>query len=214
MRHYSLHLFFIAVILLSACGEDDSGPVGIINVDLGPDATITLNVRDALDVVVRQGSTSEIVIVGESGGSISISSSIVNGNLILGLNGNEIDDDLVTVTIPYLDVLTVTDASDVEVPNFILTKPITVSVTDVSDVIMSGSAPELDLSVDASSDFLAFGLTVNDCSINISDVSDAEVTVTNTLTGSLVERSTFTYRSSPPVIQVSVDDTSDLIDGN
>ena len=73
------------------------------------------------------------------------------------------------------------------------------------------SAQRLDLDCESGAEYVGFNLTVDDCDVDLESGAGAEVTVNNSLSGSVSVGSTLRYRGNP---QVSIDGGGAVINAN
>lgn len=216
MKRFLFLLLAAGVLFATGCDNDQlEGSGNIITDDRSGDSFSVIDVSDALDVTINQGSEHRIIVRGDDNLITRIITSVSNGVLTARLqNGSYRNVDFsIEVTTPTLTGIVFNDATEGNLLNFVSTEGISIELNDAADLDMSGSSPSLDLNVSDASDLNGFSFTTEVCTAGVSDASDVSLTVTERLSGSVSDASEFRYRGNP-VLDITTSGASQVIDAN
>ncbi|MEO0732245.1 MAG: DUF2807 domain-containing protein [Bacteroidota bacterium] len=219
MKNLLVLLLLVATICcFSACTEDRvTGSRNLITdnrIDGTPFSDIT--VRDAFEVTIRQGAEHAVTITADDNVLDRITTTVRNGNLLVEVNGNQNFRNVTLqadITTPDLTRLELNDAIRAELVDFTTNETLTIALNDATKLEATGSAPTLELNVNDASKLDGFGFTATECNARVNDASRVELRVTDRLTGSVNDASTFRYRGNPE-LDITAQDASRVVDAN
>jgi len=215
MKQFLFLFLALGLFLTTGCDNDQlEGSGNIISDDRSGNAFSAIDVSDALNVTINQGSEHRLIVRGDDNLITRITTSISNGVLTASLRSGSYRNTNFTIeiTTPTLTNIIFNDATE-GMLNFVSTEGISIELNDAADLDMSGSSPSLDLDVNDASDLNGFSFTTEVCTADVNDASDVRLTVIERLSGSVSDASEFRYRGNP-VLAISTSGASEVIDAN
>lgn len=214
----TIHVFLSSLFffLIFSCNDAIVGSGDIITEVRTVDDFSKVEVEDAFDVRVMQGSEFLIEVRADDNLIDKISTEVNNGNLHVKYNGSVNVRNATTevfIEMPTLERIELKDAVDAKVLNFTDLPELKVDVQDAADLSLSGDADVLNIDVADASDVKAFSFVANTCTMRVGDASDLEVFCNTLLEGSVKDASTVRYKGNPTITATTAD-VSEIIDAN
>jgi hypothetical protein len=216
MKQFLFLFLALGLFLTTGCDNDQlEGSGNIISDDRSGDSFSAIDVSDALDVTINQGSEHRVIVRGDDNLITRIITSVSNGVFTARLQSGSYRnvDFSIEVTVPTLERINFNDAVNGDLINFTASEPLTVELNDASRLDMSGSAPSLILDINDASNLDAFSFTTEVCTADVNDASSVRLTVNDRLEGSVSDASSFRFRGNP-TLDISTSGASQVIDAN
>lgn len=216
MKYLLVSFLAIGLLLASACdNERSTGSGNVVTDDRTAGAFTTIDVDDAFEVTIRQGTEHRVLISADDNLISRINTSTASGTLRVRLgNGNFRNATLrVEITAPALGRIELSDAIRADLIDFVSGTAMIISVSDATSLEMSGSAPGLELEVNDASSIRGFNFTAATCTARVNDASQVDLTVTDRLAGRVRDASTFRFRGNPERT-IETSGASSVIDAN
>jgi len=207
---------FLAIGLFFSCNSDRTeGSGNVITDDRTAGSFTTIDVEDAFEVTIRQGTEHRVAVSADDNLLSRINTSTSNGTLRVRLgNGNFRNATLrVEITTPELERIELSDAIRAELIDFVSSNAMTIDLNDATKLNMSGAAPSLELDIDDASELKGFDFATGTCNAQVSDASRVELTVNDRLEGRLRDASTFRFKGNPER-SIETSGASSIIDAN
>ena len=219
MKFPSIILYLIALLFvtITACDDVDSF--------VGSDTIITeerafsnfTGVRASENIIVNITDGAEnTVLVRANDNIIDRVRTEVSGNILqIGLrpgNYNNIEIS-VEITVTDLSFLSASDAAEITASVFDDLDELRLEASDSGEVTAAGNTTELSVVSSDGAEIRAFDMTAIRCDANVSDGADAEVTVSDEITGRVSDGGDLFYRGNP-TINVSTSDGGEVINAN
>ncbi|MEM6769457.1 MAG: DUF2807 domain-containing protein [Bacteroidota bacterium] len=206
------------VMTFSACDNNDTF-VGsdTITSDIRDVSSFTeIEMEDAIGATVTFGTEQSVTVRVNDNLVDRVNTTVSRGKLLISLqNGNYRNVDLeVTIVMPDLNNLKLSDACRANVDGFQGAENMVVDINDASRLTVTNtSVTNLTADVMDASNVEAFGLSADEVMVNVRDASTVEITANNTLSGTVRDASTLRYRGNPTET-VEVADASRVLDAN
>lgn len=216
MKYFFFSFLAVGLFLVSSCtNEANRGSGNVITDDRTSGSFTAIDVDDAFEVTIRQGSEHRVLISSDDNIIGRINTSTANGVLSVRMgNGNFRNVTLrVEITAPELDRIEMSDAIRADLVDFDAANEMFISISDATKLDMSGSAPSLELDVNDASQIRGFGFTTGTCDARVRDASKVELTVSDLLEGRVSDASSFRFRGNPDRT-IETSDASSVIDAN
>lgn len=236
MKRLLLPLLSLLALVLTSCMDTISGS-GIPAVRSYDNTEFTqVRIEDACNATVTEGDAYKVEIEIDDNLQNYVIVSQQGSTLHIGLRDNisyRNIDFRATVTLPSLTALKAEDASHVTIhrndslsalsivsedasgiSGTLRGTTLTATVEDASDINLDGKVETVRLTCSDASDARLRDLPCSDMQVQISDASSCQVTVTNSISGSVSDASTLSYYGNPPVVTVTTSDASHLIKKN
>ncbi len=207
-----------SLILLLACScnyNEITGSGNIITDDRSAGAFSSIVVGQIFNVTIRQGTNARVTVRADDNVLPQIVTATTGGVLSIKLrNGSyqrvtaEVD-----IILPQLNGLEINNAAKATLDEFVAVNPLDIVLNNATSLSMTGSTPVLNLVANDASKVSGFGFTAVSCTVRLEDASNAEITVTDELKGSLTDAAELRYRGTPKV-NVSTSDASRVIKAN
>ncbi|MBL4594764.1 MAG: DUF2807 domain-containing protein [Flavobacteriales bacterium] len=178
-----------------------------------------LNVSNALEVVLTQGETNEVIIEGATPEDIAkVKTEVKDGKLILYTKGKTKWKANIKVLITFKDLQRIeqSGASEISTTNAIRTEDfsikgsgaieadlelevnrLSIDFSGASDIKLSGTAESFDLTLSGASDLKASGFKAKNVKVDISGASDVRVYAEESITGKASGASTINVQGNP-----------------
>lgn len=236
MKRIATLILIVALLLLTSCFDRITGS-GVTAYRSYTNKEFTAIIfEDACNATVTEGDEFKVEIeiddnlinymqVYQSGETLHIG--LKDGNSYRDINFNA------TITLPNLKRLRAEDASRVNISRknalqalhleakdasgisgSVMATSLALYIEDASNVTINGTTQSTTLHCSDASHAQMRTLTTNDMSVEISDASDAQVSVSGTLSGNVSDASTLTYYGDPTTLSVHSSDASHLIKKN
>ncbi|SEQ14825.1 GIN domain-containing protein [Neolewinella agarilytica] len=216
MKQFLFLFLALGLFLTTGCDKDQlEGSGNIISDDRSGDSFSAIDVSDALDVTINQGSEHRVIVRGDDNLITRIITSVSNGVFTARLQSGSYRnvDFSIEVTVPTLERINFNDAVNGDLINFTASETLTVELNDASRLDMSGSAPSLILDINDASNLDAFSFTTEACTADVNDASSVRLTVNDRLEGRVSDASSFRFRGNP-ALDISTSGASRVIDAN
>lgn len=216
MKQFLFLFLALGLFLTTGCDNDQfEGSGNLISDDRSGDSFSAIDVSDALNVTINQGSEHRIIVRGDDNLITRVNTSVSNGVLTARLrNGSYRNTNFsIEVTAPSLDRIKLNDAANGNLINFVTSEALTIDLNDASRLDMSGSSPTLILDINDASNLDAFSFTTEVCTADVNDASSVRLTVNDRLEGSVSDASSFRFRGNP-TLDISTSGASQVIDAN
>ena len=220
-------IFFIFLIIISACSEDSvdnplivgddclRGTGNLVSEDRSlPNFTAIVNTIPA-NVFITQGDLEDVRvearsdIIGDIRTVINLETLTIRvEECIQDLGGVEIH-----VTIPEITDLTITGVGNMTAVNDLVVTQLDLSLTGVGNFNLRGSAQNLDIDIAGSGSINAFPFETDICDINISGEGDAEVFVNDELDVTITGVGDVFYQGMP-VVTSTITGVGTVVDAN
>jgi hypothetical protein len=192
--------FLVLFLLLGAChwpGVRGSGRRAEETRDLT--AFTRIDLKGSTDVTVTAGEAFKVVISADDNIVPHIRTRVVGGTLVVDTDeGNywHKNPDLVTVTMPTLEGVTITGSGDIEARN-VLAGKFAARITGSGDLKVSGKANELEADITGSGDMSLFDLATRRADVTINGSGDVQVSPSEVLKARVAGSGDVRYRGSP-----------------
>jgi hypothetical protein len=192
----------LSSLMIVGCGCPTRGSGVRTEVTREIQAFTTLDVPDAIDVVVRVGEAPGAKVVGDDNLVESVETELVGDTLHVRTRGSYITGSGLEVylTTPSLDRIEVSGSGDVSVDG-IEADAMVIESSGSGDVQASGAAKTLTIAASGSGDVDASRLTADDVKVNTSGSGDARVHANETLDATISGSGEVRYHGDPEVTQ-------------
>lgn len=211
---------FLAIIAVSSysCLPDNDlrGSNNIISEMRTVSGFDRVRLNGVVDVNIVRGADFSVTVSANDNLIRFVETELNGGTLEIGLaSGNFRDINAeVDVVIPSLAGITVSSTGGAAVENFSNPSGLTVDMSSTGNVRFNNSnCEQLTANLSGTGDLEAFGLTATTAEVNTTSTGSAEVTVINSLTGSLTGTGDISFRGTPSV-DVIVTGTGEVVDAN
>ncbi|MGB3849230.1 MAG: head GIN domain-containing protein [Tunicatimonas sp.] len=198
-------LFIVALSVLILACEDSSTAVR----GSGPVVTRTLNLDDirglavsgSQNVVVTQGSPQEIVVEGQANLIDILSTRVRDGiwEVRFTENVRNVEDFTVFVTIPDVDLVSVSGSGNVSSDGDLVLDILSVTVSGSGNVSLAGTVNEQTAIVSGSGEVSNYNLSSSQTTATVSGSGAVRVTATEALNATVSGSGTIQYRGNPTV---------------
>jgi hypothetical protein len=194
-----------------------------------------VSISNACDAVVTRGEAYSMVVEVNDNIEKYLNVETSNGGVFITLDNNHNYTHLtfkVTITMPDLEAVTCSDASKLSISGFSSEKPFTASVSDASnvngniscgnvsirasdasDITLTGNAGDLSCKATDASKLMLRNLLCKNVVVDVSDASEARVSVSGTISGKATDASKVTYYGDSVKGSISVHDGSKVLRG-
>lgn len=212
-------LFLSALIILASCQEEDPGPRQDETRTYSFENFDKLEVSDALNVTVQQGTTFSISAEGDRRNLDDLEFYQTSGKLHIRYQNtrNRQHNTYLTVTMPVLRATHFSGAVQGTVKGFTDTgldislsgasiatfnvnpSELFINLSGASQLTLVGTGDKLNSVISGASQLKSFDFACNDARLTVSGASSGKVSVTKTLTANASGASVVVYRGSPEV---------------
>ncbi len=218
MKNVCLTLLAVAALFTSACVSEASF-VGS-DVIASESRTITgferITLNSVVDVNIVQGADFSVTARANDNLLNELETELRGSTLEIGLSpGNfrnitaEVD-----VVLPTLAAISITSTGNAAVGNFSNLTGFTVDISSTGTVSINNcTADQLTANLSSTGELKAFGLTSTNAEVNLTSTGSAELTITNSLTGSITGTGDISFRGNPN-IDVTVTGTGEVVNAN
>ncbi len=217
-----LNLSILSLLfVVSSCSEDDgdrpqitgSGNIITESREFGPFSSVQIS--SAINADITFGSEQSVSVSADDNVMELVITTVEDNTLFIDLEDGEYNQVTVEfeITNPELEELTMIGANDVEVNGFENLERLDVTITGVGNLDMTGSAEDLIIISSGSIILKAFGFIATNCDIRLSGVGDAEINVTDVLSGFLNGAGDIFYKGNPQ-IDIEITGLGSLVDSN
>ncbi|MEL6356984.1 MAG: head GIN domain-containing protein [Bacteroidota bacterium] len=212
-----LYLVILLFLTISACDDTESfvGSDNIITEDRAISNFTGVRASENIIVNITAG-TENSVIVRANDNIIDRVRTEVSGNVLqIGLrNGNYRNIDIsAEIVMADLSFLRASDAAEITAGAFDNLDELRLEATDSGEIEVTGSTTELSIVSSDGAEIRAFGVSAIRCDVNVSDGADAEVNVSQEITGRVSDGGDLFYRGNP-ILNVSTSDGGEVINAN
>ncbi len=214
MKKFSLLLVLITVFI--SCSKDDITGSGNLTSEMREVNYFTkVKSEGVFEVNIIQGSTQSVEVVADNNVINKINTKVVNGELRLYLDhGNYQHINLeVNITALRLNGLENSGAGDMYAHNIDEKGVFSIDNTGSADILIEGSAANLNIENEGSGSIMAFDFLVNDSRIEIDGSGDVEVNCSNNLNVE-IDGSGSVYYKGNPTIDVDISGSGQVINDN
>ena len=212
--------FFGLIFLFVACSEDDNGPqiVGsgkIVSEVRNTDSFQQVAVSSTINANISFNASSEVIVNADDNIISLVETEVMNGTLFISLEDGNYDDITVNINVsnPELTSLATSGVNNITISGYENLEEIEINMTGVGNVTASGSTKELTIVSSGSTSFSGFDFVATNCNVNLSGVSNVEITANESLNGNLSGVGNIFYKGSP-VVNVNVTGVGSTINSN
>lgn len=210
-------LLLFSLFLISCEGDAIVGSGNIVSESRNVASFDQLEAGAAFDIFISQGTDESLTVEADDNIIDLISTEVVNGNLRIRFTESNLmfsrETMAIRIVMADLKALELNDAASCFVEDFQLSAKLEVVLKDDADLDISGSASEFIVNMEDASNLKGFPFMVDDCEAKLDDASKMEITVNNSLNGSLKDASELRFKGNASV-SVSVEDAARLLDAN
>lgn len=191
-----------AALLFSSCEDADPGPIQEHEEEYVITDFDRLDIGDAFDVTVEQGSTYSVKVKGDRRNIEDLDVRKSDGTLIIQFQRRERRDyrqyqTYITITMPALAGVNFSGAVAARATGFISEFDMEVDLSGASTLDITGKGKDLDADLSGASRLHAFEFETETASVDASGASRAEVSVTKELNVKASGASRIRYRGNP-----------------
>lgn len=214
-----LFLLSIATIALTTACESDGPQIIGSGVIVSETRTVgsfeNVEISGVADVIITQGSNQGISVRSDDNIIGLVETEVIQNTLFIGLENGSYDRITLEVNVSseVLRELTMSGVNTVEVNDFEELDKLSVTISGVGNVKLTGSANELEINNSGATSFEGFDFTANSCQVEVSGVGSVEVTVVDLLSGTLSGVGNIHYKGSPE-LNVSISGVGSVINAN
>ena len=218
MKNILFALLAIATLFTSACVSE----VSFVGSDViaSESRTVTgfdrITLTGTVDVNIIQGANLSVTVRANDNLLSEVETELRGSTLEVGLSPGNFRNVRaeVNVVLPTLAGVSTTSTGDATVENFTNLVGFSVDISSTGSVnIGNSTTDQLIANLSGTGDMEAFGLTASTAEVNTTSTGSAEVTVINSLTGSLTGTGDISFRGTPSV-DVIVTGTGEVVDAN
>lgn len=228
MKYYKF-AFLIMLVFLMSCEKDGDGNNNGDNHDnciTGSgdtfNATVAVNpfhnIAAAIEgnIYITQGSPQSLKVTTHPNVFEELEIDVKNGTLEIGFDRCTSGIETLDIFITMLDIGTITfsGVGKVVTVNDINVDNLKVVYSGVGEIILNGEAEDLDFILSGVGDLKAFDLNTSDCSIIISGLGNAEITVNDKLDVIITGSGNVYYKGTPTSITHNISGTGSIIGSN
>jgi hypothetical protein len=205
MRSLLLVIAVVSSVLLLGYGSTQTNGSGTIVSETRDVSGFTgIALETAGDIIITQGDSESLTIETDDNILPLLTSEVEDGVLVLSTEENASinpsDDIRYTITVTSLEGLEISGAGDVTGQDLTL-DALSVNVSGAGDIILSGTANNVSVTVSGSGDFQACNLQSGAVSLEISGQGDAVVNAADTLSVTVSGMGDVSYVGDPEVSQ-------------
>jgi hypothetical protein len=220
-------LFFLALpllLFLQNCDPDGNGDLclkgdGVVNdYPLDLDSFDKISLIGPMNLKIKQGATQDVLLKAESPMFPHISYDVNGGRLIIGFKDDIrcFDTDFgvwVNITVPDVEEITVTGASEIESDGLLALDKINLLITGAAEIELSGTVEEQTIDVAGVLELSNFDFESFITDIVVTGACEAEVNVESKLNINVSGAATIRYKGTPQIQQQGAGAIT-LIDAN
>ena len=191
---------FAVAVLLGACGTAGSGKVESESRSVSGFTAVELTGFG--EVTIDQTGTDSLTIEADDNLLPKVTSSVVDGTLVLGVNGNVSSSTAIKfiLTATTLNGIVASGSGTISASN-LATDTLEVTIGGSGDVTVSGTTTSQSVTIGGSGSYRADNLASDTASVNIDGSGNATVQVTDTLDIEISGSGSVTYLGNPTVNQ-------------
>lgn len=194
-------IFYGLVLALTACDDDDVGSGQLVTEDRTRLAFDAVDVANSFTVEVSRADTPRVLITADDNVIAGLVTEVVDGRLTVGLGSTSVSNATLRaqIQLPVLTELTLRNSVEAEVAGFTNLDNLRLDIATSSELDVEAVADRVDLRVATSSSLAGFGLRARVLDADLSTSATADVTVVDTLSGTVATSSALRYRGRPTV---------------
>ncbi len=214
-----LFYLFGFLFLLFACSEDNDAQIAgsgtIINQSRNIDAFQQVSISSRVDAQISFSNSTSLTVSADDNIIGLVETEVINGTLFISLKDGNYNDITINVnaTSPELTSLSSSGVNNITIAGYEDVNELEVEMTGVGKVTASGSAEQLTIISSGSTSFSGFDFIATNCTVNLSGVSNVEITANESLNGSLSGVGNILYKGSP-IIEVNVTGVGNTVNSN
>ena len=209
----------VFLLLFIACSEDNDpqivGSGTIINQTRNIDAFQKVSISSTVNARISFGSSTGLTVSADDNIIDLVETRVENGTLFISLEDGNYNDITIDVdaTSPELIALSSSGVNNITIAGYEDVDALEVEMTGVGNISASGSANQLTIISSGSTSFSGFDFVATNCTVNLSGVSNVEITANESLNGNLSGVGNIFYKGSPTV-EVNVTGVGNTINSN
>ena len=214
-----LYLLLALNLLFTSCSDDDQpkyvGSGNIISETRTLDSFTDVHISSVINADIVFGSAQGVSVSADDNIIDLVKTEVRQNTIFVYLEDGSYDEITVNVTITNTDLseLSSEGVNNIDVSGFEQLDDLTVHISGVGNLEMSGSVTDLTLNSSGSMNASAFDLITENSEIILSGVGNVSITVNNQLTGSVSGVGNIFYKGNPTV-GVTVSGVGNVIDSN